>query len=518
MTSTFASISSPAQGDRNLRTIEVRGTVRDAVTDKVLPRGSVQIGDKYSTADVDGRFTIAGVSSGRQLLTAFRESYLLAGIRKPPANQSSVYRDQGVSITVPTETPFEIVVYMYPAAAVSGTVIDSTGQPIEGAFVGAYRFVYDANGQRTLSRPPGPSLAGTDDRGEFTLALVPGEYILRVGNELGSRKSVVPTYYPSTMDFLRAETVTVRSGDDIRLRPLAVQNAPLFSFYARLFDETGTELSLPSVALRRKDEPESLATRLVATTLVKLPPASYDVEAGELARSSSTSTGITGARLVRTSVEIRDADLTIPITVPAGTKTTIHVLQQTGEDLKAIPQVQASLTPRDSLLMQPINGTTDAKGSASFASVPAGPYRLRVNGAGDLCLREVRQGDAAVPGEDVTISGTSMMLSAILRDPSTLVRGKAIDATGTAVPDSVVALVPEDQRQSRLYAATTSDQDGNFEFKCALPGAYRLFAWTTLPGAAYRNEDFMAKYPAQGTPVRLENGSDVVVRTTVIDR
>jgi hypothetical protein len=398
---------------------------------------------------------------------------------------------------------------------ISGTVIDSNGQPVEGVSVSAFRFVYDENGERTLARA---GIWPTDDRGEFEMSVAPGEYILRAGAETGSRKAVVPTFYPDALEFSKAATVTVRAGDEIRLRPLIVQNAPLLNLSARLVDQTGTELNLPRLAVWRKGDPGILATRNLATSFLKLPPGSYEVEAGETTmRSPTSSPDIIGATLARTSIEVRDADVTLRITVPAGARTAIRALQEKEGALKAVPDVPTILAPRDSFLLQPFNGKTDTTGSFTLTSVPAGSYRFRVTAPANLCLQEIRQDDITIPGEDVHIRGSNMNISAIFHESTTSIQGKAVDRSGAPGMDAIVALVPDDRKQTRAYAATNADQDGDFEFRCALPGSYRLYAWTSLPGEAYRNEEFMVKFEGQGTAVRIGTGGSVTARVSVND-
>ena len=155
--------------------VEVRGIVRDAATGRPVRGASVQIGQLYNSSDADGRFSIAGVRPGNQLLMVFREDYLLAGIRKPEPGHSPIFRDNGIKISVPAESPFGMDVYLNLAPQVSGTVVNVDGQPVEGLQVTAYRLSYDAFGERTLVGSP-PRFSGmTDDRGEFSISLAPGE-------------------------------------------------------------------------------------------------------------------------------------------------------------------------------------------------------------------------------------------------------------------------------------------------------------------------------------------------------
>ena len=73
---------------------------------------------------------------------------------------------------------------------------------------------------------------------------------------------------------------------------------------------------------------------------------------------------------------------------------------------------------------------------------------------------------------------------------------------------AVVALVPDSPMPSAgpLYRSDISDIRGLFELRGIAPGSYRLFAWTELEGAAYRNPQFMKEFEERGMPVRIEKG------------
>ena len=414
--------------------VEVRGLVRDAVTGRVIRGASVQIGQLYNSSDADGRFSIAGVSPGKQLLMVFREDYLLAGIRKPEPGHSPIFRDNGIKITVPTESPFEMDVYLSLAPHVSGTVVTVDGQPVEGLLVIAYRLIYDAFGERTLrgSRPAFSSM--TDDRGEFAIvSLPPGEYVFRVEDTF-SRRPVVPTYYPASLDFSKADSVHLRPGDDIRLRPLVLQNAPLLWLTLKVVDEAGDEIGVPTVNARRVGDVSGLVYRRIVGNTLRLTAGLYEVETGQ----TNSAPGATQAKLARTSIEIRDANVTLPITVVAGTKTTVRVLHEKQGALTPVGGVVVRLVPKDFIFpLQPFAGTTGADGTLSFAGIPQGSYGVTLpsyseNGdrglpsdpplkslLQDVCMREIRQGDVSIAGDEVRIAGSSTTLTILLRDSTT---------------------------------------------------------------------------------------------------
>ena len=90
---------------------------------------------------------------------------------------------------------------------------------------------------------------------------------------------------------------------------------------------------------------------------------------------------------------------------------------------------------------------------------------------------------------------------------------------GRVVPDAVVALIPDEPLRGigYLYRSTVSDVDGGFELSGVFPGSYRLFAWSHINGAAYRNEEFIKKYQSAGKPVTIRNTEAIATDVIVVD-
>jgi hypothetical protein len=96
------------------------------------------------------------------------------------------------------------------------------------------------------------------------------------------------------------------------------------------------------------------------------------------------------------------------------------------------------------------------------------------------------------------------------------VKGTATDGNDVTAPSATVVLAPNDRSRADLFAVMTTDQNGEFEMRCVQPGAYRLYAWTELDGAAYRNADFMKNYDARGVAVDVSQGAHITVPIRVI--
>lgn len=61
---------------------------------------------------------------------------------------------------------------------------------------------------------------------------------------------------------------------------------------------------------------------------------------------------------------------------------------------------------------------------------------------------------------------------------------------------------------NRDFGATT-DRSGHFSFDSVTPGAYKIFAWKSIPEGAWTNDKYLAQYESQGTAVLAAEGNPV---------
>ncbi len=505
--------------------IQLRGIVRDAETGQPLPKISVWDGEKTIVTDAAGRFTLAGLSAGRLRINASGNGYLLDGLSDPKSTQRTAYRSSGVYVTIPPENPTEITLYMRPSPFVVGTVLDSFGQPVFGAMVTSHRLFYDSEGKRTLRR----QLASeTDDRGQFeTESLPPGDYVFRaekLRTETDPRLPLLPA---------SSSSIAIGPGSS-RVPPLIMASGAGARLRVRVVNETGVDpLGYTSFSIRRQEDLSSigLLTSGLAGGSPRLPQGSYVVEVSVREnRNADPFSDTISAFVSRVTVDIRDADIEVPVTLSRGTRVEGRVVKQ---EKNGVLSSLAGIRIQVGSLLSASSGND---GTFAFSSAPHDTYPVRpllyndeplfdfvrerelLTSPRGLCFSEVRQNDAPIPGGSVKIAGASTFLTVVVRDSTTRIHGKVVDSAGRAVNSAVVALVPDDRRQTLNYFSMIADQNGDFEFTCATAGNYRLFAWPDLPGAAYRNEEFMAGYKDRGTSVRLSDGAGLSVKTELIEQ
>lgn len=520
--------------------IQLQGIVRDADTGRPLPQVGIRIGEQAATTDAAGRFTVSRLSAGRQRLSANGVGYILDGLSDPKVTQRTAYRANGVFVNLGPETPLQVSLYMWPSPFVTGTVFDSFGQPVFRATVRILRFGYDNEGKPGLTGMA--PIGETDDRGEFeTESLAPGEYVFRVEKtrpETDPRDQYLPTFYPVNSDPFKPETVVVRPAVTTRLPRIILTSAPSAHVHIRPLNETGSDdPGLVYANLRRRGDAGVLYQSTNSTIGLRLSQGFYDVEVGALRYSTgSVSSDLAHAAISHATLEVRDKDIDFPVKLVPGTRVEGRVVkrERNGETVPVTGAQVRFLSNASLLSARSFGATAAADGTFAISSLPEGTYQLHVPHYGeettsiserqllaaprDVCFSEVQQNNVPFSGDQITITGRAANVTVILRDSTIRVRGRVVDSKGQAASSAIVALVPDDRSRSARYAALTADQNGDFEFTCAAAGSYRVFAWTDLPGAAYRNAEFMAKYNDRGTAVRLADGDNLTVKTELLER
>ena len=98
------------------------------------------------------------------------------------------------------------------------------------------------------------------------------------------------------------------------------------------------------------------------------------------------------------------------------------------------------------------------------------------------------------------------------------IEGTELNAERKPVPRTSVVVVPPANRRSNsaLYKIVQSDAQGRFTISGIAPGAWKVFAWESVPANAFLNRDFLQEYEAQGTNVTVLAGTRAGVDISVI--
>ena len=97
------------------------------------------------------------------------------------------------------------------------------------------------------------------------------------------------------------------------------------------------------------------------------------------------------------------------------------------------------------------------------------------------------------------------------------VDGTIIDKGQKPIPGVQAILIPDRQRDRRdVYRFATTDQNGHFTLRVIAPGDYKVFAWEDLEPGAYNDPDFLRKYEALATPVKVSDSATLSVAVKVL--
>jgi len=149
----------------------------------------------------------------------------------------------------------------------------------------------------------------------------------------------------------------------------------------------------------------------------------------------------------------------------------------------------------------------------------AGIYQLEMTGMPPDAYVE----STLANGKDIFANGLVLNadteLKIVIRTMGSTLDGEVKDSAGQRISDATIALVPDAPLRAGgpLYRSGVSDINGKYQLRGIAPGAYHLFAWSELEGAAYRNADFMKDFEAKGKPTQIENNSHSSLDLTILN-
>jgi protocatechuate 3,4-dioxygenase beta subunit len=200
-----------------------RGTIRGRVIStggRPLAQAVVSINGpmppRYFLTDAQGRFTFAGLIAGEYEVGASRGDFLPGTLGQQTAFESTsrVAVASGARVN-------DVTLVLTRGFAVSGTIVDRSGEPLQGVSMVALQL--SANGNQRVATMAGAMRGGshqTDDRGQYRVfGLERGTYVVAALADtasLGDAANVsqpVPFYYPGSAAISYAVPVTVAKTD-----------------------------------------------------------------------------------------------------------------------------------------------------------------------------------------------------------------------------------------------------------------------------------------------------------------
>jgi hypothetical protein len=381
------------------------------------------------------------------------------------------------------------------------------------------------------------SVTAVNDLGEYRLFnLPPGKYILSAGYEpaqsmsaslataIGGREEregLATTYYPGTTDPLRAASVNVEPGAEMRSIDFSLQPSGVFHIRGHVSGLGAGRAGFGGAVMLRKGNSRLTAAMPERTAVVKsedgtfeidqVASGSYEVIAFEFAGDTP--------RMTHRPVEVGGADVDgVDLAFEPGVNITGHLRW---EDKAAAPNVplQISLEQDEQAFSMHPTAEVQPDGSFELKNVGVDSYWVNVAGpAPDAYLKSAQYGSSDALGNFRVSSSSSATLELMGSARGVHILGVVMNADPVPVTGVWVTLLPEDsnRNQKRLYQSVRSGVNGKFEFRGVAPGNYTLFSWDNVEEHEWDDPEFLKPFRSKGVSVRVAEGETKTVDLTVI--
>jgi hypothetical protein len=164
------------------------------------------------------------------------------------------------------------------------------------------------------------------------------------------------------------------------------------------------------------------------------------------------------------------------------------------------------------------NVSAQNDGKFEFVSIAQESYRVYVSGPSDreFYLQGIRIGDAESRNGTFVFAGGEAPLELTLSPhPATL----SVSITSSKTSAQKVVLIPDTTdvalRQYRT-AIAVRDQNGVFTLRSLAPGAYKLFAFESVPDEAWKDQEFFDAIKDKGVSIQVDEGTSKSVEVPML--
>jgi len=472
-----------------------------------------------STTDTNGRFVFEQLREGQYGVTVTSPGYVTTSVGQ------TIWDDATRTLEVPDGQVVTANFALFQGGAISGRLVDASGEPIADARV-------EALGVLPIRRTRSPIGSGrsfpTNDIGEFRIAeLLPGDYYVFARFNQAQPLSrpglrYVSTFYPGTPNVVGAKKVTVLPGRTHKGIVVTVPRIHAARISGTALDSHGQPLKGALEVVARDRLQEQWAS--VASSQIQ-PNGSFTVgglTAGEYTLLVVAESSAAGAReYVSLNITVADTDL-VGLRIVSQTGPTIAgrlIFPASGPGSLNPRAVTVSIQTAEVPEARTVTTYTTLRGDWSF-HVTAAPGRKRVSVFGlpaSWRLIAVRY-----RGIDVTDSGFEAQpgtqlddIELQLADHQSSVSGVVADQLGHPMNRAWAVLFPRERDKWGCVdnvRFVTTGENGRFTFGGLPDGDYVTAAMTALPHKAAIEPTFLSMIESHAQRFSLGTGEAKTLR------
>jgi hypothetical protein len=501
-------------------TAAIVGRVTNLETGGPLQRAVIRItspalsSDRRVSTNSDGRYEVHDLPAGDYSLKAERGGYLtLAYGQRGPG-------EAGKPLQVGEGRTVKAIDFALPRLGViSGRVVDESGEPIAKVSVWAMQFGRHQGVRRLIPFIVADeccwrgTYATTDDSGQYSLLLPPGEFVVMgLSRETWPLESdpmqvfsYPPSFYPGVIEPTEAQRIKLGVGQEVGNIDFALVPARTARVSGTVVSTAGTPVANEPVTLWQEIMGPQGGQTFSPNTAKTGPDGRFsvnNVQTGEyLLAVRSPATPDQPAQEARQMIQVTGADID-GLLIVTGSGGTIRgqVASDDGTPVPGIDRLSVRARPlswaaRMSTLAYPgrvnADGTFELNGLLGSVVLTVGTL------TGDWTLKavELNGRDLADDPVEVRHGETLNGVRVVLTNRPTYVSGTLMDEKEQPREGTVVIFSEETSRwreDSRTVRAARPNQHGEFSIKGLPPGEYLIAAVDHIQEGQWYDPEFLA--------------------------
>jgi hypothetical protein len=396
----------------------------------------------------------------------------------------------------------------------------------------------------------GPTRAETDDRGEYRMiSIAAGDYLLQAETRptptAAQDKYPRLSYYPGVIDAVGATPIRVSGPTEMTVGDLKLPDVPAFTVSGKVINSVPGGRLLPNgqrtrtvasffIGPRDTTGPDDVilvpnrsytGNNVLETTPFELPGFVagsyyiYPIIDGDAANFLTH----------RTPVDVTDKNVDgLVITISSAPDMKGKVVVEGDASSIRWEGLRVNLRWKESVPslvgIRAVAQTVDpSTREFTLKALPEARFLPLLTGLPpDAYISDLRQGvrDASVDGINPSGRDIEDPIEIVVNTRGGTIQGTVQDSAQQPVRAAGVVLVPDGVRRgnSLLYKRVSADSAGHFTMRGVAPGAYKLFAWKTLPeGSGEESAEFIAPFEARGVAVNVQTAAPVNIHVRLIE-